>query len=345
MINISNTITSTGDGFGSITPFMQSLISRRMFLLTTMMIIIAESTCSTTSIASSDHVYYATTTSNTANTNITTNTTDNNAVLTEEEINTQQTLNHAEERPTKYDANDISVFRRITTATCITSERGLRKAILDAPSFYTTPTYINLCTKLLKIDTSKPNNYTRSRGIHLIHKYIHFNCSLPNVTEKCTLDAQRTSRHFYIENSIVSFKNIIFMNGKGTKDITTYPEGSIYLLGGSLWVNSSALEINECYFRNNEASEDQSGLGGALASISSTIQIMKTELNHNRAYSGGAIIFASSQVAMSNVSLTNNSARVRNMIADAFLSSLYSYFIFIYSITLTILLNFFKNQT
>ena len=117
---------------------------------------------------------------------------------------------------------------------CVSTETELQNAV-DADA-----TIIYICTNVL---------YMTSH-ILVNNKFIHLNCFLPNASDKCTLDAQATSRHFIISNSsIISLKQLNFVNGKPNlrnHDKNGKNEGS---RGGSLVIrDKSNVEIMDCDF-------------------------------------------------------------------------------------------------
>lgn len=117
---------------------------------------------------------------------------------------------------------------------CVDTETELQDAVSSANNRSEPVTFINLCAEMITITSQ----------IYLENKNIELKCLLPNTNKKCTLDAQKISRHFLIEDSNILFNNIIFING-------FVPDNDF---GGSLSIlNESAVDIIECDFFSNTA--------------------------------------------------------------------------------------------
>ena len=164
---------------------------------------------------------------------------------------------------------EVAVFNHRMTQNCVTNEEELRHAVNDANDISSsTPTNIDICKKYI-IMTSQ---------IDINDKSIQFNCIiLSNQSELCTFDVQIISRHFWIQNSIVLFKQLVFMNGKVSGN--GYNNSS----GGSLYINNASTVdiIINCSFFTNEASRD----GGAIYinNSASNLTISNSILTYNTA--------------------------------------------------------------
>jgi hypothetical protein len=168
---------------------------------------------------------------------------------------------------------------------CVSDEIGLRTAIRNAPNYSSTPTNIELCAKYTAI------NVNTSSEINLKNKFVNFQCILPDVRDKCIIDAQQLSRHFIIIDSTISFNRIVFANGNVMRERIND--------GASLYVEKSTLVLNHCDFFGGVGSS-----GGAIFLIFSSITLQDVNFKNN---TGGAVSTTNSRVQMTNVSLYNNS--------------------------------------
>lgn len=186
---------------------------------------------------------------------------------------------------------------------CVTDETGLRSSVLNIPNNSMTLTTIELCAKYIAINVNQPSGMARYSGINLIDKFVRFQCTLGNPREKCVIDAQQRSRHFYLMNSTASFNGITFKNGNALNEF--------FSSGGSFFIEFlSMVKINDCDFIGCAASA-----GGAMFTRFSTIQMANVSFKNNI---GGAIQSGySSLVTIINGLLTNNSNNVSYIILSS----------------------------
>lgn len=114
---------------------------------------------------------------------------------------------------------------------CVITEDQLKSAVNNANNSLSKQTIVDVCTSYINMTSQ----------INVFNKSIQLRCVLPNITQKCTLDVQKKSRHFLIQNSILLFKQLIFVNGSVS--------GSD---GGSLKINGSSVEILDSNFLTNQ---------------------------------------------------------------------------------------------
>lgn len=186
---------------------------------------------------------------------------------------------------------------------CVFTEAQLRDKISLAPTTSPTPFRIDICVSTMNINASVPN--PTFQGINIIRKNLDIRCK--STTPRCILDAQYLSRHFYIDESTVVFRGIIFQNGNGRKDAVTKKKG------GSLLVYLSFIFLENCEFKNNIGSD-----GGAITSIASELTFDSgavtdlTLFQNNTAFFYGGAIYAynDSLIATKSGSIVfrNNSA-------------------------------------
>lgn len=161
---------------------------------------------------------------------------------------------------------DVTMFHRTMADDCVVDEGEIRAAVSsNRPK-------INLCTRYIQL----------ANEILLFSRNIQFNCVLTDKNEKCTIDAKKNDRHFWIDNSIISFKGISFVNGKNINVNDNNNDG------GSLYINSaSTVDIMDCDFSYNEAATDKGGVIAIKNSVSSIVNV--TMLNNKAFTEGGAI--------------------------------------------------------
>jgi predicted outer membrane repeat protein len=145
--------------------------------------------------------------------------------------------------------------RRLVQDYCVTAEPQLRLSISAAPNYV--PTRIDICTPTMTIDASSGDPIYQ--GINIQNKNLDIRCN--TTTPRCILDAQGRSRHFYANQTTVTFRDIVFLNGNSNADFWN-------TRGGSIWaVQQSNLLFERCQFRNNTAGSS----GGAINSDSSNL--------------------------------------------------------------------------
>jgi hypothetical protein len=173
--------------------------------------------------------------------------------------------------------------RRSLQSFCVNDEIEFRTAIANAPNFSPT-TRIDICVPIMNIDGSIPDIVYQ--GIGIIFKNLDIRCNTS--TPKCVLNAQDLSRHFYVNQSTVVFRKIIFQSGNGRKDV-------IYKKGGALLVNNSIVSFDTCQFRNSIGTD-----GGAIRAETSTVTFFGGNITHPTLFehnygtstAGGAISIA-----------------------------------------------------
>jgi predicted outer membrane repeat protein len=107
------------------------------------------------------------------------------------------------------------------------------------------------------MDARSPNS---AGGINVEDKLLYIHCNVAmTMTDRCILDAQHLSRHFYLNDATMSFYDIEFVNGNANQDV-------YYNSGGALYVELSDVEMVNCAFTNNAAK-----YGGGIAMFDASI--------------------------------------------------------------------------
>jgi hypothetical protein len=100
----------------------------------------------------------------------------------------------------------ITMDRSLATTTyvgCVYNETELVQAIENTPAY--TPTRIDLCSSYIKINASQPK-VLGIGGINVLNKILSIYCNVSTaIMHQCSLDAQKLSRHFAIQESTISF--------------------------------------------------------------------------------------------------------------------------------------------
>jgi hypothetical protein len=169
--------------------------------------------------------------------------------------------------------------------TCSNTEAALTSAINGASTNAVNPTEINVCV-----------NYLGLTGqVSIKNKNVLLRCSLPNVTEKCVIDAQTISRHFLIEFSTSSFQGFLFINGIANGTSTS---------GGAINGVNSTITTIQCDFKANVAS-----FGGAIRTYGSNLFLVGSDnpldptiFEDNVGSSMGGAIFARGQSKITTAS-------------------------------------------
>lgn len=216
-----------------------------------------------------------------------------------------QKPNHHYEIQDKEEEEHLSLsrniqYRRSLQNFCVVDETGFRKAIMMAST-----TRIDICVPFMNIDASIPNSNTTYQGIYLQNKrQLLIRCN--TTTPPCIINAQGLSRHFYTNQSNITFRDIIFQNGNSRKDIVQQKDG------GVLYTDKSSIRFERCQFIYNIGSD-----GGVIASTSSRIEFIggtiksPTLFDNNTAYYDGGVIIGSKTI----ISATRGYFVFRNNIA------------------------------
>lgn len=165
---------------------------------------------------------------------------------------------------------------------CVTDEAELQASVRNIPNNSLTLTTIEICANYISLNVNQPNGSIRYSGINLINKLVHFQCTLHNASERCIIDAQQGSRHFYILNTTASFNRIVFKNGNVTEER--------FNSGESFWINLSTIQVSECSFIGGT-----SVAGGAIYVHGSTIDLYNSNFLNNTAKNGGGLVPGSIQ--------------------------------------------------
>lgn len=204
--------------------------------------------------------------------------------------------------------NSISHYiikRRKLQDFCVKTGAQLCSAISSAPNFISTR--IDICISTINMNASCFIN-PPYKGINVLSKNLDIRCN--TTTLSCIVDAQGLSRHFYVSQSTIKFREIIFQNGNGQKDIPKQRDG------GSLLLYKSTILFDMCQFKNNIGSD-----GGAVSSISSTMTFIGGSIsnptlfeNNTASYAGGAIyavgVNTTITATIGNFVFRNNSAGI-----------------------------------
>lgn len=192
----------------------------------------------------------------------------------------------------KMTSDAVALTHRMTQE-CVNDENKLRSAVSNAPNRSSLiSTDILICKEYIAINSE----------INILIKDIRFSCGgYYGIFKKCTIDSQKKSRHFNINNSIISFKEIIFINGNGSGSDDD---------GGSLRIDgASTIDIIECDFNDNEVTlSNFGGLGVSVYVKRSISKLVDTTMTNNKAYKGGAIYLEDSNANMINSGFTYNLA-------------------------------------
>lgn len=115
------------------------------------------------------------------------------------------------------------------------------------------------------------------------------------------IDCKNSCYIFNINNSEVTLKNIIFLNGYHHLEPNYEPLG----YGGFIHAENSLLNIINCTFENGIARQ-----GGAIYGLNSTIILQKSKFNNCSAkiHGGGALMLETGTVNLNKCSFINNDA-------------------------------------
>jgi hypothetical protein len=130
-----------------------------------------------------------------------------------------------------------TVVKHRSLAVCVRSETELHAKVVKAPSDVSTLTPIDVCSSPI----------TLQKEINFTNKNVEIQCELSNRNQKRVIDANSKTRHFNFRNSIVSFKNLDFVNEKATweSNILLQTETAS---GGSFYIYNSSVSMVDCGF-------------------------------------------------------------------------------------------------
>jgi hypothetical protein len=156
--------------------------------------------------------------------------------------------------------------RRSLQDFCVNDETEVLTSIANAPNFSSSTTRIDICVPSINMNASIPFIFYPGIGIQFKNLEIRCNATTPS----CVLNAQDWSRHFYVRDSYVIFRNIIFQSGN-----SLIKAGIFSQKGGALLLNNSTVLFDSCQFKNNIGSE-----GGAIRVESSDVTFLGGTVTH-----------------------------------------------------------------